>query len=187
MNLPSGIADALYANNIGRLTLAEFKLWRNPQARREVIGQILDYAKDLASWDYEDLQRQVSRETGTGGNVIYDLVRQQFPSLNEAEFVDNVTRSLRRGEFLMLIIGDGIRESAANIVDFVQQYSGLHFNLAMVETALYRDTSNRLIIQPRVLAHTEILQRFVITGEQVKGVTMAEMDDRGVQRRGQDP
>ena len=42
LNLPSGTADALYANNIGRLTLAEFKLWRNPQARREVIGQILE-------------------------------------------------------------------------------------------------------------------------------------------------
>ena len=46
---------------LGRLTLAEFKLWRNPQARREVIGQILDYAKELASWRYADLQREVSR------------------------------------------------------------------------------------------------------------------------------
>ena len=42
--------DALYVNAAGRLILAEFKLWRNPQARREVIGQILDYAKELASW-----------------------------------------------------------------------------------------------------------------------------------------
>ena len=46
---PAGNLDALYVNHLGRLTLAEFKLWRNPQARREVIGQILDYAKDLAS------------------------------------------------------------------------------------------------------------------------------------------
>ena len=56
LTLPAGYADALYVNQLGRLTLAEFKLWRNPQARREVIGQILDYAKDLASWGYEDLQ-----------------------------------------------------------------------------------------------------------------------------------
>ena len=44
----AGYVDALYVNPLGRLTLAEFKLWRNPQARREVIGQILDYAKELA-------------------------------------------------------------------------------------------------------------------------------------------
>ena len=72
--LPAGYADTLHVNGSGRLTLSEFKLWRNPQARREVIGQILDYAKDLASWGYEDLQRQVSLATGKSGNVLYDLV-----------------------------------------------------------------------------------------------------------------
>ena len=42
LELPAGYADALYINQSGRITLAEFKLWRNPQARREVIGQILN-------------------------------------------------------------------------------------------------------------------------------------------------
>ena len=105
---PSGYVDALYVNRLGRLTIAEFKLWRNPQARREVIGQILDYAKDLASWGYEDLQREVSKRLAKNGNVLYDLVREHQPDVNEAEFVDNVSRHLKRGEFLLLIIGDGI-------------------------------------------------------------------------------
>ena len=109
LKLPAGSADALYVNRLGRVTLAEFKLWRNPQARREVIGQVLDYAKDLASWGYEDLQRQVSLATGMSGNAVYGLVREQAPGLNEAQFVDNVTRNLRRGEFLLLIVGDGLR------------------------------------------------------------------------------
>ena len=176
--LPAGYADALYVNHLGRLTLAEFKLWRNPQARREVIGQILDYAKDLASWGYEDLQRQVSLALGQSGNALYDLVRRQSPDLNEAEFVDNVTRHLRRGEFLLLIIGDGIQEGAANIVDFVQRYSGLHFNLAMVEAALYRDAANSLIVQPRVLARTEIVQRFVVESAAVSDIGRADVEDR---------
>ena len=176
--LPAGYADALYVNHLGRLTLAEFKLWRNPQARREVIGQILDYAKDLASWGYEDLQRQVSLALGQSGNTLYDLVRRQSPDLDEAEFVDNVTRHLRRGEFLLLIIGDGIQEGAANIVDFVQRYSGLHFNLAMVEAALYRDAANCLIVQPRVLARTEIVQRFVVEGGLIQETTVDDVDEQ---------
>ena len=177
--LPAGYADALYVNHLGRLTLAEFKLWRNPQARREVIGQILDYAKDLASWGYEDLQRQVSLALGQSGNTLYDLVRRQSPDLNEAEFVDNVTRHLRRGEFLLLIIGDGIQEGAANIVDFVQRYSGLHFNLAMVEAALYRDAADSLIVQPRVLARTEIVQRFVVEGGLTHEIAVADAEEQG--------
>ena len=52
LRTPAGPIDALYVNKLGRLILAEFKLWRNPQARREVIGQILDYTKELASWSY---------------------------------------------------------------------------------------------------------------------------------------
>ncbi len=158
--------------------MSEFKLWRNPEARREVIGQILDYAKDLAGWGYEDLQRQVSLATGKSGNVLYDLVREHYPDVEEAGFVDNVTRHLRRGEFLLLIVGDGIQEGAANIVDFVQRHSGLHFNLAMVEAALYRDSDNNLIIQPRVLARTEIVQRFVVDGGLVRETVGVEVDEQ---------
>ena len=175
---PSGNVDALYVNHLGRLTITEFKLWRNPQARREVIGQILDYAKDLASWAYEDLQREVSKRLNKNGNVLYDLVRERHPNISEAEFVDNVSRHLKRGEFLLLIVGDGIQEGAANIVDFVQRYSGLHFNLAMVEAALYRDNANHLIVQPRVLARTEIVQRFVVEGGLVEDVAPPDVEEQ---------
>lgn len=165
LRTPSGYVDALYVNPHGRLVLAEFKLWRNPEARREVIGQILDYAKDLASWNYEDLQREVSLNTRKTGNVLFDLVRNEKNALDENDFVDNVSRHLRRGEFLLLIVGDGIQEGVENIVDFVRRHSGLHFNLALVEAALYRDTSDQLFVHPRVLARTEIVQRFTFEGD----------------------
>ena len=158
----AGKLDALYVNPLGRLTLAEFKLWRNPQARREVIGQILDYAKELASWRSADLQREVSRALKRKGNVLYELVRDRDPDTSEADFVDNVTRHLQRGEFLLLIVGDGIREDVEDIVSFVQRHSGLHFNLALVEAALYRDAASRIIVQPRVLARTQIVRRDIV-------------------------
>ena len=172
----AGPVDALYVNSLGRITITEFKLWRNPEARREVIGQILDYAKELASWSYEDFQRQVSLARNESGNVVFDLVAEKSPGIEESEFIDNVTRHLRRGEFLLLIVGDGIQESVANIVDFVQRYSGLHFNLALVEAALYRDTGGHLFVQPRVLARTEIVQRFVVEGNLVSEITEDDVE-----------
>ena len=174
----AGFLDAFYANHLGKLVLVEFKLWRNQQARREVIGQILDYTKEIALWDYEDLQRVVSLNTGMKGNVLYNKVRKKKPDLVEAEFVDNVSRHLKRGEFLLLIVGDGIREGVENIVDFVQRHSGLHFNLALVEAALYRDRSQNLIVYPRVLARTEIVQRFVIEGD-IEAVVPVDIDENG--------
>ena len=176
LSTPAGPIDALYINELGRVILAEFKLWRNPQARREVIGQILDYTKELALWGYEDLQREVSRALKRTGNVPYELVREQAPDVDEAEFVDSVTRHLNRGEFLLLIIGDGIREGVENIVQFVQSHSGLHFKLALVEAALYRDTCDRIIVQPRALARTEVVHRIVVEAGRVEDKPAEEED-----------
>ena len=38
----------------------------------------------------------------------------------------------------------------------------MHFNLALVEAALYRDKADCLIVQPRVRARTEIVRRIVV-------------------------
>lgn len=161
----SGKLDAIYVNPKGRIVLVEFKLWRNPKARREVIGQMLDYAKDLASLTYEELQTSISVKSDKAENVLFKKVQEKHPELNENEFVDNVSRNLKRGEFMLLIVGDGIQEGVENIVDFVQRHSGLYFNLALVEATLYEDVNNQLIIFPRVLARTEIVQRIVIEGQ----------------------
>ena len=167
----AGYLDALYANPSGRLVLAEFKLWRNPEARREVIRQILDYAKELASWNYEKLQSSVSQALGEKGNVLYELVRERHPETDEAVFVDNVARYLKRGECLLLILGDGIRKEVEEIGGFVQKHGGLHFDLALVEAAVWRDGA-RLPVQPRVLMRTKIVRRTVVEGglEQDAGV-----------------
>lgn len=169
----AGSADALYLTPAGKIVLAEFKLWRNPQARREVIGQILDYARVLARWSYDDLEREVRSRTKRSP---FEIVRKAHGDVREALFVDRVARNLKRGEFLLLIIGDGIREGVEEIVDYVQEHSGLRFNLALVEAAVFRRGSgdgDDLIIQPRVLAKTELIQRTILVRKSI----LEETDD----------
>ena len=55
MNTASGYVDNLFINHRGQLTLAECKLWRNSEARRKVVAQLLDYAKDLTGWGLNEL------------------------------------------------------------------------------------------------------------------------------------
>ena len=40
----------------GYVVVVEAKLWRNPQARRQVLSQTLDYVKRLVQKDYEWLE-----------------------------------------------------------------------------------------------------------------------------------
>ena len=56
--VPSGSIDNLFLSTGGYPVLVETKLWRNPQARREVLSQTLDYVKDLARLDFEWLTQQ---------------------------------------------------------------------------------------------------------------------------------
>jgi hypothetical protein len=67
----------------------EAKLWRNPEARRQVVGQVLDYAKELARWSYEELQGAVRLARSEPDLKLYDLVcGPEAAPEQEAAFVD---------------------------------------------------------------------------------------------------
>ena len=162
LNTPAGPLDALYVTPTGRLVILEAKLWRNPEARRKVVAQILDYAKEFSRWDYEDLQRETSRRLGRKGNALFELVLEKYPDTNEAQFVDEVQQSLEQGRFLLLIMGDGIREGAAAIADFIGSVGSLEFTFGLVELALYKNDAVGIVVQPRVIARTVEMDRYVI-------------------------
>lgn len=172
LSTAAGPLDILYATPEGRLVIVEVKLWRNPEARRKVIAQILDYATELSKWSYEDLQREVSKSTRRPGNSLYELVKDRFPDTDEKRFVDDVTRSLRLGSFLLLVIGDGIREGAASIANFLDRGGNLHFSLGLVEVGVYDMPDGRRMVQPRILARTVDIKRTVL----IHGDARVELD-----------
>ena len=161
----AGPADILFITPSGQIVLVETKLWRNPEARREVLAQILDYAKQLTGWSYDDLAREASRSSGQGPGYLLRRVIDSHPSLDAAVFVDGVNRSLKSGDFLLLIVGDGIRSGAESLVGFLQQYGNLRFSLGLIEAAAYRLSEDEILLQPRILARTEVLTRMVIVNE----------------------
>ena len=158
----AGPLDILYVTPQGRLVIVETKLWRNPEARRKVVGQILEYAGAISHWSYSDLQREVSRKTKRKGNVLFDLVADKYPEIKESEFVDEVTRSLSRGDFLLIILGDGIREGVEGIAEYLEKVGGLAFTLGLVELAIYDFPDGGCLLQSRVMAKTTIIKRFVV-------------------------
>jgi hypothetical protein len=170
LNLPgAGFIDVLLIDEFGRLIVVECKLWRNPQARREVVAQILDYARELSRYAYDDLQRQVAVATKRQGNALYDLAREVGSPLSEAEFVDRVSRDLSAGRFLLLVIGDGIAEGTRRIGEYLRDQPGLAFTFALIELAEYRAADEagamRTILNPRILTQTVMIERHVIRSE----------------------
>lgn len=163
LNTNAGAIDNFLLTPSGSPVLVECKLWRNPEARREVVGQILDYAKELSRWSSSDLQREVSRRLKRDGNPLLEMVRETDPDVDEIQFNDALTANLRRGRFLLLIVGDGIREGVEAIAEYLHAHLGLHFSLGLVELPIYLmpDGVTRLVA-PRVLARTSIVTRNVV-------------------------
>ncbi len=161
LRTPAGPLDLAYINPQGRLTLVECKLWRNPESRRRVVAQILDYARTISRWTYADLQRQVAIATGSKGNVPFERASAVAPGLSESRFVDAVSVSMQSGRFLMLIAGDGIREDISGIAELINRNAS-GFTLALIEVGLYTLADGALIVQPRTLAKTRLMERTVV-------------------------
>jgi hypothetical protein len=162
LNTPAGPIDNFLVTPSGLPVLVECKLWRNAEARREVVGQILDYAKELARLTASDVQRDVASRLGRGPGALLDLVRAADPTLDETQFNDALTANLRRGRFLLLIVGDGIREGVENIAAYLEAHAGLHFSFGLVEMPIYLLPDGGRLVAPRVLVHTKVITRTVV-------------------------
>ena len=185
---PAGFVDNLFATARGDLVLTECKLWRNPEARREVVAQILDYAHCLASWSYEDLEAAIARGLTPAGErpsgPLYEIVGGD-QVVDEAAFVDAVARNLRLGRMLLLIVGDGIREGVETLADYLQGHPGFHFTLGLVELAVHRmPGAGSFVVQPRVLARTVNIERAIVRTEEGRLTVAAPAHMAQTSRRG---
>ncbi len=158
----------------GKLVLIECKLWRNPQARREVIAQILEYASLLHQWTYGDLTSRIKTALNSSEtNPLFSLVAERFPEVEEARFVDQVSTSLRTGNFDLIIAGDGIRSDVQSIADHLNQSSGLSSRMALVEFQLWENSNNDLIVIPFVPVKTELIKHRVFATDDGSPITFS--------------
>lgn len=160
-----GYIDNLYISPNGYLTIVETKLWRNPEAKREVVGQIIDYAKELTTWTYSKLNEsiKISQQSRKG---IIDLIREFEPIEEDEEriIIDNIERNLKRGRILLIIAGDGVRESVEDMVDYLQNTAQLQFTLGLVELQVFKNPTdeNDLIVIPNLITRTREITRAII-------------------------
>lgn len=167
----AGPIDNLLISPQGYVTVVETKLWRNPQARREVVAQVLDYAKEVAMWSFDDLDQRVRGKNrlsfGDDRAGVVDCIRRAGFADEPAEpdLVDAITRNLRLGRLLLLVVGDGIRESVEDLVDTLGGHPGLRFTFGLVEMPLFRmpgGADGDLLVVPQVIARTAEITRVVV-------------------------
>jgi len=169
----SGALDNIFVTSEGGIALVEAKLWRNPQARREVVAQAMEYAGAVFRMSYDELEQNVRKarvSEGVADLSLFGLASAREPSLDEAQFVDAVSRNLRRGRAVIAVVGDGIREDITPMAELLQSHAGQRFTFALVELAVFESPSGNVrIVVPSVLARTVLIERGVVRIESDNG------------------
>ena len=167
---PGNRVDSLLLNSDGAPTIVEAKLWKNPEALRKVVAQIVEYAAILSRMSYEELEA-VCRpylDKQIGNASLASLFIPENDELAEARFIDSVQSHLSSGRLLLLIVGDGIRQRLGKIVEFLE--TSQQFRLGLVELASYEspdDPGLGRVIVPRVALRTEeVVTRVVVSVSQ---------------------
>ena len=175
----AGPVDLLFMSKHGRLVLVETKLHKNPEARRQVIAQVLDYAAHLHEFSIERItsvaeEHWKANQTvpfpglaamirGLGGPGGSPLEGEDFAD-DDAQFLADVQRALRAGEMLGLMVLDHVNPKTDSLVELWNRGQSMAIELGLVEMAIYRrkGTTGPLLVFPHVSQKALPLQRVVV-------------------------
>lgn len=145
--------DHLFLDHRGVPTLVEVKRASNPELRRKVVGQLLEYAANAAfTWKPGALRRVVEEEIRRGegdpGTVLVDRLGVTDPE----EFWSAVDDNLRLGRLRLLFVADRIPAELQRVVEFLNEQMDRTEVLA-VEVRQFAGEGHKTLV-PRVLGRT---------------------------------
>jgi hypothetical protein len=145
-NLPVGYIDLLAFTAQGDIAIIECKQAKNTQAKREVIGQILDYAAHLWEMTYEDLDDKVQLLKSMS---LADFVRGKINAgeeWDEEQFRANVRAGLADGNFILVIVVDEINDELSRIVRYVNATGSPSFSFAALEMRRFTTEETEMLV-----------------------------------------
>jgi hypothetical protein len=163
----SGSIDVLFITPEGKICVVETKLWRNPEAHRSVVAQIIDYATDLSKMSFEVFCENATKAKGAESiKAFFKKIKEKYPGLNEEiKLTQNIQDSLSHGRFLLMIVGDEIFHKVALLTESIASAPHLEFNIAFAELKFYRtdeDQDTHLLVVPQIVGQSKPDVRAVV-------------------------
>lgn len=182
-----GMLDHLFLDADGVPTLVEVKRSSDTRIRREVVGQLLDYAANAnIRWSAETLRTWFEERCSECRQDPEELLRRSFPSFEGTEaYWERVHTNLGAGKLRIVFVADAIPSPLRRIVEFLNRQMSATAVLA-IEVKQYVDADGaQQLIVPQVIGQTEVARA-------AKGRTPGRRWDRAallvrLREQGRDP
>lgn len=116
--------DHLFLDQDGVPTLVEVKRQSDGRLRREVVGQMLDYASNFQSSWTADSMRSAFEATCASAKADCDATLAEFmgPEVSADRFWADVDKNIGSGKLRLLFVADDIPSELRRIVEFLNKY-----------------------------------------------------------------
>lgn len=174
--------DHLFLDNDGVPTLVEVKRSSDTRIRREVVGQMLDYAANaVAYWPLERIQQRFeARCEEDGADPDDELTALLGPEAQTSDFWTAVKTNLQAGRVRLVFVADTIPPELRRVVEFLNEQMDPAEVFAL-EVAQFVGKGMRTLV-PRVLGQTETARQKKASTESTRGAIseaeyLASFDD----------
>jgi len=150
--------DHLFIDQRGVLTLVETKLFQNPESRREVIGQIIEYAANATeSWSGGSA-RQKATEFWSNQNPPEELdkiLQNEFgEDLDIEDFWRKVEENLKNDKIRLIIATDELRPEVRRMIEYLNNEMQ-NTEVLGLELKFYGEETESMVLVPRLVGQSQ--------------------------------
>jgi hypothetical protein len=142
----SGATDLVGIDKNGNIYIIETKLARNPEVRRQVIGQILEYAAFLHEKGLDWLDDVVKKQKNVSISEYFDKLND--PDWDKESFEQNLRDNLNLGTFKLFIAVDEMNPDLQRIINYMENV--LSMEIYALELRYFKDKDGMEILVPNV-------------------------------------
>jgi hypothetical protein len=154
----SGSIDVLALDDTGRVWVVETKLAKSPEVKKQVVGQVLAYAAEVAAWSSDELEAaavKYLKRIGHPANSLVEYLSQDLesdePSVEAEEIVRAAVEMLGAGRMTAVVVVDQAPPTLRRLVEFVNSHSDFDLLAVQVDQVPVGETT---VVVPTVFGTT---------------------------------
>jgi hypothetical protein len=145
----------LHVDQHGMLTVVETKLFENPESRREVVGQIIEYAADAAeAWGNGRAREMATEAWSKEGKVLDNVLNEEFGDPHASESIwKRVEANLSHGRLRLIIATDELSPEVRRMIEYLNKQMR-DIEVLGLELNCYGSDTDALVCVPRLVGQT---------------------------------